>query len=118
MVETIDDFCREHAIDRIDLLKIDVQGWELEVLRGAKTMLSRDAIWFVFAEVAFSKWHTDMQQFSELNDFMHASRFRLCGFYDAYRYGSAKQFVSHSDALYVNTDFTSAGAGSNSTFST
>lgn len=30
----LDDFCAEHGIDGIDLLKIDVEGFEANVLRG------------------------------------------------------------------------------------
>lgn len=104
-IETVDDFCREHALDHIDILKIDVQGWELEVLRGANMMLSRNAIWFVFAEVGFRRSDTDMQHFADLNDFMEYNRFQFCGLYDIYRYGPAKQFVGFSNALYVNTNF-------------
>jgi FkbM family methyltransferase len=34
-VTTVDSYCAERGIDRIDLLKIDTQGYEFEVLRGA-----------------------------------------------------------------------------------
>jgi FkbM family methyltransferase len=104
-VETIDNFCCDHRIDRIDILKMDVQGWELEALLGAKQMLSRNAIRFVIAEVGFRRSETDMQHFAELNDFIQANRFDFCGFYDTFRYGSAKQFVGFSNALYINTHF-------------
>ena len=36
----LDDFCEKYAIDRIDLLKIDVQGHEGDVLRGAEGLIS------------------------------------------------------------------------------
>ena len=38
-VRTLDDLCRELAIPKIDLLKIDVEGFEFEVLAGGGTML-------------------------------------------------------------------------------
>lgn len=38
-VGTVDDYCAENGIEHIDLLKIDVEGFELKVLRGASRML-------------------------------------------------------------------------------
>lgn len=43
-VTTIDAFCAEHRIDRIDLLKLDVEGAELAALKGAKGMLTEGRI--------------------------------------------------------------------------
>jgi len=37
---TVDAFCKERRIDSIDLLKIDTEGCELQVLKGAHEMLS------------------------------------------------------------------------------
>lgn len=41
---TIDAFCREHSVSFIDFLKLDVEGHELAVLRGAAGMLARDTV--------------------------------------------------------------------------
>ena len=41
---TIDDFCVVEDIQRIDLLKIDTEGYEMEVLLGASRMIASDAI--------------------------------------------------------------------------
>ena len=38
---TLDRFCTDHKIDRIDLLKCDAEGAEPEVLEGAASMLAR-----------------------------------------------------------------------------
>ena len=43
-VRTLDSFCASQGVDRIDFLKLDVEGHELAVLRGARGMLQRGAI--------------------------------------------------------------------------
>ncbi|HEX9423775.1 MAG TPA: FkbM family methyltransferase [Pyrinomonadaceae bacterium] len=43
-VQTVDGFCAAHGIDRIDFLKLDVEGHELSVLRGAQRMLTAGLI--------------------------------------------------------------------------
>src|SRR5262245_31610191 len=39
--DTLDRFVERHRIDRVDLIKIDVDGHELPVLRGGLTVLTR-----------------------------------------------------------------------------
>jgi FkbM family methyltransferase len=41
---SIDDYCRASAIDHISLLKIDAEGHDLEVIRGANAMLQQQSI--------------------------------------------------------------------------
>lgn len=47
---TIDQFCADMSIERIDLLKIDVEGAELDVLKGAEKMLWGKSISFLQVE--------------------------------------------------------------------
>jgi FkbM family methyltransferase len=41
---TVDDYCAQHAIAAVDLLKVDTEGHDLLVLLGARAMLERQAI--------------------------------------------------------------------------
>ena len=50
---TLDQFCDEHRIAEIDVLKLDVQGSELAALRGAAGLLAAGRVSVVVAEVAF-----------------------------------------------------------------
>ena len=53
-VETVDRYCSTHGIDRIDFLKIDVEGFEDDVLEGATSMLKDHRIGFVLFELRHS----------------------------------------------------------------
>jgi FkbM family methyltransferase len=53
-IGTVDQYCAERRIEHIDFLKIDVEGFELNVLRGAPRMLKGgriDVIQFEFNEM-------------------------------------------------------------------
>jgi FkbM family methyltransferase len=52
-VNTVDAFCADRRIDRIDLLKIDTEGFEAPVLRVPKEILSGGRVDFVLAECDF-----------------------------------------------------------------
>jgi len=53
---TLDKFCKKKKIKKIDLLKIDTEGHELEVLSGAKNLLKKD-IRYILIEFHFSKMY-------------------------------------------------------------
>jgi FkbM family methyltransferase len=38
---TLDEFVKQHALERLDLIKIDAEGFDVDVLRGAKGVLDR-----------------------------------------------------------------------------
>ena len=50
----LDTVCAERGIERVDLVKIDVQGSEGDVLEGAAGLLARGAIGVVFMELNFA----------------------------------------------------------------
>lgn len=66
-IKTIDGYCLEKNINKIDFLKIDTEGYELNVLKGAKRMLLENRIGII--------------QF-EFNEMNIISRVFLKDFYD------------------------------------
>lgn len=53
-VDTLDAFAKSHGVNRIDLLKIDVEGAELKVLRGGRQLLADGRVRYVYAECNFA----------------------------------------------------------------
>jgi FkbM family methyltransferase len=58
VVETLDRYAELNNIERIDLLKIDVEGHELDVLNGAKNMFEKKLITMVSFEFGGSNIDT------------------------------------------------------------
>jgi len=46
-IKSLDEYAQEHGLKEIDFLKIDVEGHELNVLKGAKNFLDGDKIKFI-----------------------------------------------------------------------
>ena len=67
VMDTIDDFCKKEEMSHIDFLKIDTEGHELSVLKGATSLLERGAVKLI--------------QF-EFNEMNIVSRVFLKDFYD------------------------------------
>lgn len=55
----VDPFCREHGIERLDILHADIQGAELKMLRGAREMLSAQRVDYVFVSTHSNDLHSD-----------------------------------------------------------
>ena len=58
---TLDHYCASKVIDKIDLLKIDVEGNEFNVLKGAEVLLSHNAIRLITFE--FGRAHVDSRTY-------------------------------------------------------
>lgn len=99
-VVTLDHVAHLRNLENIDILKIDVEGYELEVLKGAYKLLSTHRIRFIYAEVGFHK-NKRHQYFSDLFDFLTALEYDLCGFYDSYKDGDKLQYTTFSNALFT-----------------
>jgi FkbM family methyltransferase len=75
-ISTLDEFCKCKKIEFIDFLKIDVEGHELAVFQGAKTMIQNNKIDFIQFE--FNKFNIISRVF--LKDF-----YEILSGYNLYR---------------------------------
>ncbi len=74
-VRTLDGWAAEAGVDRVDVLKLDVQGAELEVLQGAERLLP--TVRLIEAEVSFNPMYLGQPLFGDIDAFLRSHGFRL-----------------------------------------
>ena len=81
-IDTIDRFCSNRSIDRINYLKIDTEGGDLEVLRGAEAMLSRQCVDLIQVEAGMNRTNRIHVPISHFTAFLEERNYFLFGIYD------------------------------------
>jgi FkbM family methyltransferase len=100
--ETLDAFCSQHGVDRINILKLDVQGAEGMVLRGAERLLTREAIDLVFTEVMFAPHYEGGPLFHQLWGQLEEHQY---SFFNLFEFHVAR----NGQLRYANALFLSSG---------
>jgi len=107
-VMTLDGFCSARQIAGVDVLKLDTQGYEMHVLRGASESLKNGRIQMVCAEVQFVDLYEGQAEFTEAFDHLTQHGLFFIGLYSsAY---SAKNRLLWADALFASTALVGDGA--------
>ena len=101
-VSSLDEFVAKENIGHVDLLKLDVQGFEIEVLRGAAVSLRNNHISTILTEVTFVKLYEDQAYFHDVYGELIRHNYQLVGLYHGdYRAGP---YLAWCDALFVNPE--------------
>lgn len=104
-VITLEEFCKSEIIEQISYLKIDTEGEELEVLKGAENMLKERRIDLVEVEAGMNPNNKIHAPFGALKDYLEQYDYFLFGIYDQVNEWPAKEphlrrsnsvFISHS----------------------
>lgn len=81
-VDTLDAYCRTRDLDEIDYLKIDTEGHDLEVLKGASELLATHRIGFVQVEAAMTRANRKHVAFAEFDEHLWKFGYVLFGIYE------------------------------------
>jgi len=100
---TVDEFCADHAVGSIDVLKIDTEGGDLHVLQGARAMLAADRIRFVYTEFNDIYEHAGEAggALLPISDLLYPYGFRLVATYTEQLWPDEDAFVV-SNALFAH----------------
>lgn len=102
-VSTVDLFCASHDVSRVDLLKSDTEGYELEVLAGAADTLQRRAIDAILIEASLVPGDKRFVPLTSLAERLAAYNFILMGIFDQ-RGWSHRLAADFCDALFVRSE--------------
>lgn len=99
-ITRVDRFIEEHNIKEIDLLKLDTQGFELMVLRGAEKALKEGRIKVILLELNFDHLYHNQCSATEVMDYLAARSYRLVDFYQKARRGHQ---LSWCNGLFIRS---------------
>lgn len=98
--QALEEFARERKIDAIDILKMDVQGGEYEVLKGAAELLSRQAIGLIYMELITAPTYVGQHRMREYLDLFDAVGYEL---FDFYNLGRSNGRLIQTDVIFVSS---------------
>ena len=98
--QTLDNFCLRKGIKSIDVLKIDSESNELNILKGAKNLLSENKIYLIYTEISESKKEFDRKEKNVLH-FLNAYNFELKKRYEI-KSASFLSDIKATDNIFVN----------------
>lgn len=104
-VVSVDSYCAQYAIGKVDIIKLDLQGYDYKALLGARETLK--GVEVVLTEVWFTEIYAGAKQFPDVLHLMRANGFglyTLCGLH----YGE------HDELLWGDAIFTRMPACPNS----
>ncbi|MBN8703718.1 MAG: FkbM family methyltransferase [Bacteroidetes bacterium] len=117
-LSTIDSIASQNKIENIDFLKLDTQGTELDIIKGAEELIKNKKISIIKSEVLFTPVYKNQNYFSELDIYLRSNGYQFidCHFYPEIAQRENKfaignkvvekpKMMQNGDAFYV-LDFT------------
>ncbi|NEN91902.1 MAG: FkbM family methyltransferase [Okeania sp. SIO3H1] len=101
-IQTLDHYCQVEGISHIDVLKMDVQGFEPEVLAGACEFLSNHKVDFILTKIIFHDFYTQRLSFYALEEHLIPMGYRLFTIFTPVYSLSGE--IWQCDALYLHDD--------------
>lgn len=97
----IDSLVEKKIIPQPDIIKLDLQGYELEAIRGAKNTLPNVKI--IYSEIEFVKYYKNQALFHDISTFLEKNNFSLFNFYGLYTHDDGQLIAG--DAIFINNNF-------------
>lgn len=103
-VNTVDDFCVEQSIERIDVMKCDTEGYDVPILHGANRMLKSKLISSLIVETSFDQRNKLQSNFFEVHELLTGYGYVCAGIYSQSYLMRRSSHGSFCDSLFVVPD--------------
>jgi len=97
--KTLDQYCKEHSIERINILKMDTQGGELKALIGAAELLTEKKIDLIYCEVNFVEMYTNSPLYHDIAVYLENKGYSLHNLYGLNR--NERGELAWGDAIFT-----------------
>ena len=87
-IKTIDTFLSQHHIEKVDLLKVDTQGFDLDVLLGAEKAFKAGIINYVLIELNFVEMYEEQAAARDIIYLLEDNGLFLIDYYEKVRQGN------------------------------
>jgi len=102
-IETIDEYCRSNGVSHIGFLKIDTEGGDLEVLKGAVGMLTTQSIDLVQVEAGMNPQTSGFVSFEALKAFLESQGYFLFGIYEQkHEFISGEAHLRRTNPVFIS----------------
>ncbi len=103
-ITTLDAFCEQHKVDQIDFLKIDAEGFDLNVLMGSSNCLAENRIGLIEVEATFSPQDDLHIPFDRFVSFL-GSQYVIFGFYEQIPEYKTRDYLRRSNVIFLNKNY-------------
>jgi FkbM family methyltransferase len=97
---TLDDYTQEKNIEKIDFMKMDIQGAETLALEGASRLLKKGVISAIYVEVMFAKVYENQCFYHDISSFLLDKGYWFYNFFDSSCQSDGS--LIHSNALFFS----------------
>jgi len=102
---TLDNFCDKATISTIDILKLDIEGAEIKVLKGASKKLENKQIKLIYSEVMFITHYQGGCLFHEVSAFLGQYDYSLFNLYNLKQARNGQ--LRWGNAIFINSQMRS-----------
>ena len=102
-IYSLEDFAKNNNIEKINVLKLDVQGLEFKVLEGSKKLLKKGLIDVLVLEMIVAPTYKNQSKISDIFQLLENNDYKLYGIYDIEK-KPRREKIQQFDVIFYNSE--------------